>query len=89
MIKALTRHWPKYLMEGIELGDFMIAACIVATLLDYPASSVRQAITAPFSQYVLIGLAIGLTAIGIMYLPYRATPAIRIRARAKTGGAAR
>lgn len=89
MIKALTRHWPKYLMEGIELGAFMIAACIVATLLEYPAPPARQAITAPFSQYVLIGLAMGLTAIGIMYVPYRGTPAIRIRARAKTGGAAR
>src|SRR4051794_25832282 len=29
----LRRHWPEYLMEGGELGIFMISACIFGALL--------------------------------------------------------
>ncbi len=70
MIDALTRHWPEYLMEAAGLGIFMISACVFVAILEHPASPVRQAISDPLLRRMLIGLAMGLTAIGIIYSPW-------------------
>lgn len=70
MIDALTRHWPEYLMEAAGLGIFMISACVFVAILEHPASPVRQAISDPLLRRILIGLAMGLTAIGIIYSPW-------------------
>ena len=64
---ALRRHWPEYLMEAAGLGIFMLSACLFTTLLEHPGSPVRQAIAAPFLRRVLMGLAMGLTAVAIVY----------------------
>ncbi len=69
MFDALRRHWPEYVMEGAELGLFMISACAFVVLLEYPTSPVHQAIPDFFLRRVLIGIAMGLTAIGIIYSP--------------------
>ena len=57
-------------MEGAELGLFMISAGCIVTLLEHPASPVRQAIEDPFVRRMLIGIAMGLTAISIIYSPW-------------------
>ncbi|MDX2044563.1 MAG: aquaporin [Acidobacteriota bacterium] len=69
MLNALKQHWPEYLMEAAELGLFMISACSFGVLLEYPGSPVHQAIADPFLRRVLMGLAMGLTAISIVYSP--------------------
>ncbi|MEP7343450.1 MAG: aquaporin [Acidobacteriota bacterium] len=70
MLKALKSHWPEYLMEAAEIGIFMISACGFGVLLEYPESPVHQAIADPFLRRVLMGLAMGLTAISIVYSPW-------------------
>jgi aquaporin Z len=70
MLEALKHHWPEYLMEAAGLGIFMISAAIFATILEYPASPVRQAIADPLLRGLLMGIAMGLTAIGIIYSPW-------------------
>jgi glycerol uptake facilitator-like aquaporin len=70
MRAALTHHWPEYLMEAAGLGIFMLAACTFATLLEHPASPVRQAISDPILRRLLMGLAMGLTAINLIYSPW-------------------
>lgn len=70
MLEALKKHWPEYLMEAAELGLFMISACSFGVLLDYPNSPVHQAIPDPFVRRILTGLAMGLTAIAIIYSPW-------------------
>lgn len=70
MLDALRRHWPEYLMEAAGLGIFMISACVFATLLEYPGSPVHQVIPDPFSRRILMGVAMGLTAIGIIFSPW-------------------
>jgi len=70
MLKAIKSHWPEYMMEAAELGIFMVSACLVVTLLEHPASPVRQAISAPVFRRALTGIAMGLTAIGIVYSPW-------------------
>lgn len=70
MIEALTRHWPEYLMEGAELGTFMVSASLFAVILEHPASPVRQAVADPFLRRAVMGLAMGLTAVGVIYSPW-------------------
>jgi aquaporin Z len=70
MSNALRQHWPEYLMEAAGLGIFMISAGVFATLMEYPGSPVRQAIADPFLRRMLIGIAMGLTAISLIYSPW-------------------
>jgi aquaporin Z len=65
--QALARHWPEYLMEGAELGIFMISACVFTALLEHPASPVLRLIPGAFVRNALIGLAMALTAVSIIY----------------------
>lgn len=57
-------------MEAAGLGIFMISACAFGTLLEHPASPVHQAITNAVVRRALMGAAMGLTAIGIIYSPW-------------------
>jgi aquaporin Z len=57
-------------MEAAGLGLFMISAGVLGTLLEYPGSPVQQAIADPFLRRLLMGVAMGLTAIGIIYSPW-------------------
>ena len=70
MVKALSEHWPEYLMEAAELGIFMVSACVFASLLGHPASPIAKALPHPTVQRLLIGIAMGLTAVMIIYSPW-------------------
>ena len=70
MRKALQHHWPEYGMEAVGLGVFMLSACVCVALLQHPASPVTQVIQPPLLRRFLIGLAMGLTAISIIYSPW-------------------
>ncbi len=70
MTSAIREHWPEYLIEAAGLGFFMISACTFGALLEHPASSVRQALPDPFVRRMLMGIAMGATAIAIVYSPW-------------------
>lgn len=57
-------------MEAAGLGLFMISASVVTTLLEHPASFIPQLISNPVLRRLLIGIAMGLTAIAIIYSPW-------------------
>ena len=67
MTDALKRHWPEYLIEAAGLGLFMISAFGFGTLLEHPASPVHQALPNPLMRRFLMGLAMGITAVSIIY----------------------
>jgi len=67
MRHAFTNHWPEYCMEAAELAIFMLAACVAAVVLFDPASAVAPA--SPLVQRLLMGLAMGGTAVAIIYSP--------------------
>jgi len=48
----------------------MVSAALFTALLEYPGSPVHQAIPSPFTRRALIGLAMGLTAVGLIYSPW-------------------
>ena len=70
MIAALKQHWPEYLIEGACLGIFMMSAFAFGTVLEHPASQLRQAISDPLLRRFLMGLAMGGTATAIIYSPW-------------------
>ena len=72
MRRAFREHWPEYLMEAACLGAFMISAGLFTAILEYPNSPVRRAIPNDFVRVALNGLAMGLTAIAIIYSPWGA-----------------
>ncbi len=67
---TLADHWPEYLMEGALLGLFMVSACAFTALLEHPGSPVRQGLPDAFVRRALMGLAMGLTAVAIIYSPW-------------------
>lgn len=69
MLLALKRHWPEYLIEGICLGLFMISAALCTTIVEHPASPIRYAVHDDLLRRILIGLAMGLTAVALIYSP--------------------
>ena len=69
MHPRLLSHSPEYMLEAMGLGLFMFSAGLVGTLLEYPGSPVNLAIPVPWLRRSLMGLAMGLTAAGLIYSP--------------------
>src|SRR6201997_4659241 len=69
-ISALTRHSPEYLMEAACLGLFMVSACSFTVLLQHPGSAIRQMLPSALVRRLLTGIAMGLTAIALIYSPW-------------------
>ena len=68
-MNSVGQHWPEYLIEGTLLGLFMVSACTFTILLEHPASPLSRTVPEPFMRRSLIGLAMGLTAIALIYSP--------------------
>lgn len=69
MIEAIKEHWPEYLMEATELGVFMISACAFTALLFHPNSPVASLVPDGILRRLLMGIAMGSTAIGLIFSP--------------------
>ena len=67
---AAARHWPEFVIEATCLGLFMISACVFVTVLEHPMSPVHRAIPSALLRRVLTGIAMGLTAIALIYSPW-------------------
>ncbi|HVN84554.1 MAG TPA: aquaporin [Candidatus Binatia bacterium] len=63
-------HWPEYVIEATLLGLFMVSACAFTVLFEHPASPVHAMIPAPFTRRALIGIAMGVTAVALIYSPW-------------------
>ncbi len=60
MIQALRSNWPNYLIEAWALGMFMASATFFAGLTG-------RTVADPLLRRCLMGLAMGLTAVGLIY----------------------
>jgi aquaporin Z len=68
--RAVLDHWPEYLIEAVGLGCFMLSACLFGTLLGHPASPAVQTLPDSLARRVLMGVAMGLTAVALIYSPW-------------------
>jgi len=66
-IQLVRAHWRLYLIEAALLGMFMISACVFAMLLEHPGSAVHRSISSAFVRRALMGLAMGGTAVALIY----------------------
>ncbi len=66
----LRDHWPEYLIEAWALGMFMLSAGVFSTLFGYPRSPALQALPDEDLRRALVGVAMGLTAIALIYSPW-------------------
>ena len=67
MLEALKNHWREYFCEALGLGAFMVSACVFSVLLFHPAFAADWNLQL---RFVLIGLAMGLTAVAIFLSPF-------------------
>src|SRR5262245_18540156 len=68
-VTTAGRHWPEYVMEGALLGLFMMAACGFATPLEHPASPLHVGLPDESVRRLVMGLAMGATAIALIHSP--------------------
>ncbi|MEW6271756.1 MAG: aquaporin [Thermodesulfobacteriota bacterium] len=64
------RHWPEYAIEAGLLGLFMVSACACTALVEHPASALRAVLPTPLARRALVGAAMGLTAVALIYSPW-------------------
>lgn len=64
------RHWPEYAIEAALLGCFLMAACGFATVLEHPDSPVRAALPDAGTRRLVMGIAMGCTAIALISSPF-------------------
>jgi aquaporin Z len=69
-MKLLRNHWPEYAIEAWALGTFMVSAAVFSTLFEYPGSPLHRAIADADIRRMLVGIAMGLTAIGLIHSPW-------------------
>lgn len=67
MIKVLRVNWKLYIIEAWALGMFMISACVCTILIEHPDFHISTSIALPFWRRLLSGLAMGITAILLIY----------------------
>jgi aquaporin Z len=63
-------NWVEYALEGWALGLFMLSACGFGVLLFHPASPAGERIPNELTRRLLMGLALGSTAILNIYAPW-------------------
>jgi len=60
----------EYAIEAALLGIFMISACGFVVLLEHPGSLVHRMLPDPVVRRVLMGIAMGSTAVALIYSPW-------------------
>ena len=63
-------HWPEYCIEAGALGTFMVSAAVCAAILYHPWSPIAADISSDWLRRGLMGLAMGSTAVLIIYSPW-------------------
>src|SRR5580704_138247 len=70
MLAALKHNWLKYLTEAAALATFMISACLIVVLIEYPGSPLYPKIPNDTIRLYIIGAELGLTAYFLVASPW-------------------
>jgi aquaporin Z len=68
--ESLRFHWPEYGMEFVEMGVYLFSTCTFATLLQHPASPLRQYLANGLVRRACFGLSIGATIAALVLTPW-------------------
>jgi len=67
LIFYLQKNWKTYLIEAWALGMFMVSASLFVILVEHPALPIKDRIESAVLRRLIIGFAMGLTAVLIIY----------------------
>lgn len=67
---SFQNNWRIYFIEAWALGMFMVSACFFTILLEHPGSPIHQALPPAGFRRFLMGLAMGATAVLLIYSPW-------------------
>jgi aquaporin Z len=68
--EAINAHWKEYLMEGAELGAFLLSTCICGTLIYSNESPLNSLALSPLFKSSLMGIAMAITAFLVIQSPF-------------------
>lgn len=68
-LSAALPHWREYLIEATLVGTFLVSASAFGVLLFHPSSPVVPLAPAPLQRRILMGAAMGMTAICLIRSP--------------------
>src|SRR5262245_1310851 len=68
--RRFAEHWTEYVIEAGALGTFMVSAAVFAGILYHPSSCIAAGISNGWVRRGLMGLAMGATAVSIIYSPW-------------------
>jgi aquaporin Z len=66
----MRARWPDYAIEAAGLATFMVVACALGTLLGHPGSPVLRMVPDTLTRRIVMGVAMGLTAVALIYSPW-------------------
>jgi aquaporin Z len=69
-MRSLRGHLPEYLIEAGGIGTFMVSALTFSALLEHPGSPLHRALPDAATRRALMGIAMGLTAVALVYSPW-------------------
>ncbi len=67
LIEILRKNWRTYLIEAWALGMFMVSASLFVILVEHPGLPVRNLVESPVLRRLIIGFAMGATAVFLIY----------------------
>jgi hypothetical protein len=70
MLDALCKHWPEHLIGGCLLRIFLISAGFVTSRPEYLKSPLVSSLPDPIVRRFLLGTAMGLAAIALIFSPF-------------------
>jgi aquaporin Z len=70
VVTSLRLHWAEYVMELTLMGLYLFFTCLFATLLQHPASPLRQLLTNNIVRRVCFGISVGATLVAIVLTPW-------------------
>jgi len=68
--RPASLNWPEYMIEACAIGTFMVSAAVFTAVLYHPSSAVSGVISHEIVRRAFMGLAMGATAVGIIYSPW-------------------
>ena len=70
MLETIRKNGSLYLIEAWALGTFMVVASVAVIVVEHPDLPVRDAVSSPLLRRAIIGVCMGLTAVGLIYSPW-------------------
>jgi aquaporin Z len=67
--RGIRANWWLYAIEASLLACVVVAACVFGVIVEHPASPIRAVVTAPILRRSMLGLAMAVVTLAVVYSP--------------------